>query len=308
VRAAQYDRYGGPEVLTEREVSDPDVSRGRALVRVEATSLNQIDLTVREGGIRILTGWSFPKGTGLDFIGTIDAVGEGWTGPAVGTRVWGFKPNFPNGRTLAAAELYKVKAGWLAPAPDGPAELGSLPLVGTEAQRCLEALKVGEGSTILVRGAAGGVGAAAVQLAVARGAHVTALASASDLEFVRALGAETVLDYRTVAPPTIKERFDAVLDVVGTDVFAWHRLLNRTGRYATSANSATVAIILSTVFGPKRVRAVFAMPSTEELAALTAAVSAGSLTPQVGAAFPLAQIADAHRAVGTTRGKVLVTI
>jgi NADPH:quinone reductase-like Zn-dependent oxidoreductase len=308
VRAAQYDRYGGPDVLTQREVPAPGVTRGRALVRVEATSLNQIDLDVRAGSARIATGWSFPKGTGLDFVGTIDSVGAGWAGPAIGTRVWGFKPNLPNGRTLAAAELYEVKAGWLAPAPDGSADLGSLPLVGTAAQRGLQALKIRTGSTLLVRGAAGGVGAAAVQLAAARGAHVTALASERDLEFVRALGAETVLDYRAVTPAAITERFDGVLDLVGKDVFAWRGLMNRSGRFATPAASATGAIILSVLFGSKRVRAIFAMPRTAELAALTEAVNAGHLTPQVGATFPLARIADAHRAVEDTRGKVLVTI
>lgn len=308
MRAAQYDRYGGAEVLTEREVPDPHVSSGRALVRVEATSLNQIDLDVRAGTLRIATGWQFPKGTGLDFIGTIDSVGDGWTGPAVGTRVWGFKPNLPDGRTLAAAELYEVKPGWLAPAPEGPAELGSLPLVGTTAYRSLQTLRVGAGSTLLVRGAAGGVGSAAVQLAAARGALVTAVTSARDLEYVRALGAETVLDYRAVTPATITERFDGVLDLFGKDVWAWRRLRNRYGRFATPAASATAAIILSLPLGPKRVRPIFASPRIGELEAIAAAVSSGSLTPQVGAAFPLARIAEAHRAVGTVRGKVLVTI
>jgi NADPH:quinone reductase-like Zn-dependent oxidoreductase len=308
MRAAQYDRYGGPEVLSEREVPDPEARRGRALVRVEATSLNQIDLDVRAGSIRIFTGWSFPKGTGLDFIGTIESVGDGWSGPDVGTRVWGFKPNLPNGRTLAAAELYEVKSGWLAPAPEGPVELGSLPLVGTAAYRCLQALKIGTGFTLLIRGAAGGVGAAAVQLAAARGAHVTALASAGDLEFVRALGAEAALDYRDATPATITERFDGVIDLVGKDVFAWRRLLNRHGRYATTASSATGAIILTSVLGPKRVQAVFAIPRREQFDALTAAVSGGRLKPHVGATFPLARIADAHRALGDTHGKVLVTI
>lgn len=307
MRAAQYDRYGGPDVLAEREVADPVVGRRRALVRVRASSLNQIDLDVRAGSLRIATGWRFPKGTGLDFFGTIDSVGEGWTGPATGTRVWGFKPNLPVGRTLAAAELYEVKAAWLAPAPDGPADLGALPVVGTTAYRSLQALDVRDGSTLLVRGAAGGVGAAAVQLAAARGAQVTALASVHDLEFVRELGAATVLDYRTVTPADITERFDGVLDLVGKDVFAWRRLLKHHGRYATPAASASGAIILSFLFGP-RVRAIFAMPRREELDALTGAVSAGWLKPQVGAAFPLTRIADAHRAVGASRGKVLVTI
>ena len=299
MRAAQYDRYGGPDVLAEREVPDPDVGRApRPRAGRSASSLNQIDLDVRAGSLRIATGWWFPKGTGLDFFGTIDSVGAGWTGPAIGTRVWGFKPNLPVGRTLAAAELYEVKAGWLAPAPDGPADLGSLPLVGTTAYRGLQALDIRDGSTLLVRGAAGGVGAAAVQLAAARGAHVTALASERDLEFVRGLGAATVLDYRAVTPADITERFDGVLDLVGKDVFAWRRLLNRRGRFATPAASATGAIILSV-----RLRTAESAPSSpcrgrDELDALTAAVSAGRLKPQVGATFPLARIADAHRAVG----------
>jgi NADPH:quinone reductase-like Zn-dependent oxidoreductase len=84
--------------------------------------------------------------------------------------------------------------------------------------------------------------------------------------------------------------------------------VNRHGRFVTPAASATGAMILSLPFEPRRVRAIFASPRREELEALTAAVNSGSLTPQVGAAFPLAQIADAHRAVGATRGKVLVTI
>lgn len=76
MRAAQYDRYGGPEVLAERDVPAPEVSRDRALVRVQSSSLNQIDLDVRAGSLRFATGWSFPKGTGLDFFGTIDSVGD----------------------------------------------------------------------------------------------------------------------------------------------------------------------------------------------------------------------------------------
>jgi NADPH:quinone reductase-like Zn-dependent oxidoreductase len=308
VRAAQYDRYGGPEVLAERNVPDPVARRGRAIVRVQSTSVNQVDLGVRAGKLRIATGWWFPKGTGLDVLGTVDSVGEGWTGPALGTRVWGFKPNLPDGRTLAAAELYEVRAGWIAPAPEGSSDLGSLPVVGTTAFRSLETLGIRRGSTLLIRGAAGGVGAAAVQLAASRGAHVTALVSARDHDFVRSLGAETVLDYRAATPTTITERFDGVLDLVGQDIFAWRRLVNQHGRYASSATSATGAIILSSLLGPKRVRPIIASPRKAELDAIAEAVAAGALKPQVGAAFPLARIADAHRAIGATRGKVLVTI
>lgn len=308
MRAAQYDQYGGPEVLTERKVPDPIVARGRALIRMEATSVNVVDLAVRAGKLQIATGWSFPKGTGLDVLGTVETVGEGWTGPAVGTRVWGFKPNLPNGRTLAAAELYEVQPGWIAPAPSGGPELGSLPLVGSAAYRAMETLGVRKGATVFIRGAAGGIGAAAIQLAVQRGAHVTALAAQRDLDYVRALGAEVALDYRDVGPADIKERFDGVLDLVGEDVLAWRRLMNQHGRFASTATSASAAIVVSALFGPKRIRPVIASPRADELDALADAVTNGALTPQVGAAFPLSRIADAHRAVGATRGKVLVAI
>ncbi len=308
MRAAQYDRYGGPEVLSERKVPDPEPGSGRALVRMESTSVNQVDIGVREGKLRVATGWWFPKGTGLDVLGTIDVVGDGWAGPPPGTRVWGFKPNLPTGRTLTAAELYEVRPGWVSTAPDGGIELGALPLVGSAALRGLESLGVRKGSTVLIRGAAGAVGAAATQLAVGRGAHVTALVAARDLDYARELGAETALDYREVKPDSISERFDAVFDTVGSDVFAWRRLMNRQGRFATTATSATAAIIVSSLLGPRRIRPIIASPRAAELDAVAAAVSAGILKPQVGATFALARIADAHRAVGNTRGKVLVSI
>jgi NADPH:quinone reductase-like Zn-dependent oxidoreductase len=308
VRAALYDRYGGPEVLAERETADPVARRGHAIVRMESTSVNAVDLAVRAGKLQIATGWSFPKGTGLDVLGTVESVGDGWAGPAIGTRVWGFKPNLPNGRSLAAAERYEVHAGWISAAPAGGPELGSLPLAGSAAYRGLNVLGVVADVAVLIRGAAGGVGAAAVQLAVARGARVTGLAAAKDLDYLRSLGAEQALDYRSATPDTIRERFDAVFDVVGKDVFAWRRLMNGSGRFATTATSASGAIIVSSLLGPKRIRPVIASPRREELDALSAAVSGGQLAPQVGATFPLARIADAHRAVPETRGKVLVTI
>jgi NADPH:quinone reductase-like Zn-dependent oxidoreductase len=275
---------------------------------MESTSINQIDLNVRAGKVRIATGWWFPKGTGLDVLGTVDSVGDGWAGPPVGSRVWGFKPNLPDGRTLTAAELFEVRPSWIALAPRGGTDLGSLPVVGTTAYRALETLGIRRGSTLLIRGAAGGVGAAAVQLAAGRGAHVTALASARDAAFVASLGAETVLDYRAVDPAGIPDRFDGVLDLVGQGVFQWRGLINRHGRYATPATSASGAIIVSSLLGPGRVRPIIASPRRDELDAVASAVASGILTPQVGATFPLAGIADAHRAVGATRGKVLVTV
>ena len=305
MRAAQYSRYGGPDVLGVAEVAVPTPDAGRAVVRVEGTSVNQLDKAARSGQLRLALGWRFPKGTGLDVLGTVDSVGRGWSGPPVGTRVWGFKPNLPSGRTLAAAEYWQVAPGWIAEAPDGDADLAALPLVGATVLGAFDRLALRSGRRLLVRGAAGGVGSVAVALGKHLGAHVTAVCSARDTEFVRELGADEVVD-RDTAPADIDARFDAILDVVGTGLFAWRRLLTPSGRMLTTATSGAAAIIGSVVFGPRRIRTIIVSPDPAILGRLAAAVTAGGLAPIVGARFPLDAIAEAHAA--SVRGKVVVTV
>ncbi|MEP6478690.1 MAG: NAD(P)-dependent alcohol dehydrogenase [Rhodoglobus sp.] len=311
MRAAQYDKYGPPEVLHEGTAEKPVAGEGDVLVKVHGSSVNVVELRVRAGALRIATGFGFPKGIGLDFAGEVEAVGDGVAEFAAGDRVWGFLPGLPHGRSAAAAEYLVTRASHLSKAPKGDlVELAALPLVGETALLALREhghLKAGD--RLLVRGASGGVGTVAVQLGKAMGAHVTALVGAKNLQFIRDLGADAALDYRTHDANQLGT-FDLILDLNGSRLSTYRRRLTRHGRMVTTSASAIPYILFSTIFGPKRVRAFSAAPRAQLLADLAGYVESGSLKPIVDSVHPLAKIADAHRSLekGDGRGKRVVRV
>jgi NADPH:quinone reductase-like Zn-dependent oxidoreductase len=309
MRVVRYDSYGGPDVLHVADVPRPSVARGKALVRVAATSVNPVDAKVRAGAVKFGTGWWFPKGTGLDFLGEVVEIGPGYSGPQVGETVWGFLGGLPDGRKLAAAEFINAKVLSAAPTTVG-VDAAALPLVGSVALSVVTKMgKLREGERFLVRGAAGGVGTSVIQLARSVGAHITALASEGDLDFVRSLGADVALDYRSTKPAEL-EPFDVILDLVGVDMRSWRRLLAKRGRFITTATKGVGYTLVTQVYGSRRIRPVVGWPSARVLNELAAKVDGGELKPVVGATFPLERIADAHRALDdkSVRGKVLVTV
>ncbi|MFD5318756.1 NAD(P)-dependent alcohol dehydrogenase [Streptomyces sp. NPDC127098] len=315
MRAALYDRFGGPEVLYVGRVPRPEPKAGEALVRVRAVSVNGGEAFVRSGRFSVLTGRGFPKRVGLDLAGEVAALGAGTAGLAVGDRVWGVL-----GRTSgfgSAAEYVAVPADRLGRVPDGldlvPA--AALP-VGTTALTALrDKARLRPGESLLVRGAAGGVGHVAVQLGRALGAEVTGLARAANLDFVRELGARHAVDHRAVRPPELG-RFDVVLDTVGTELATYRRLLNPGGRMVTVAldhrRPATTlgAIAASAVHGRARIRFFSGDPRRPLLDDLARHVTEGTLRPMVDTVFPLTEIAAAHRALtdGGVRGKYVVRV
>ncbi len=314
MRAAQFETYGPPEVLRIHEVTRPEPETGAVLVEVHACSVNPYDTVVRSGKLRFLPGFRLPLGTGLDFAGRVSATGSQVTDFAVGDRVWGTVPVTGRHKTGAAAEYVSVPAERLArcPATLDDVQAAALAVVGTTALIALsEKVRLKRGERILIRGAAGGVGAAAVQLAHAMGAQVTALASSRDAEFVSGLGADTVFDYTSVRPEDLPA-FDVIFDAAGTSLGRFRRRLAVGGRMVTvnfGSLAALFTIGLSTVFGRKRVRTFSADPKRRELEAIAQYVQSGSLQPNVGRVFALDQIVAAHTAVETrsSRGKVVLT-
>ncbi|WP_097866159.1 NAD(P)-dependent alcohol dehydrogenase [Streptomyces sp. rh34] len=314
MRAALYDSYGPPEVLYEGRVRVPVRGPGDVLVRVHAASVNGGELHGRAGKVRLVTGRRFPQRTGLDFAGEVAEVDASDTGLRAGDRVWGLL-----GRTFgSAAEYVSVRPRQIAYAPENVTLTESVSLLagGTTSLTALrDKARLRAGERLLVRGASGGVGSVAVQLGKALGAHVTGLASAKNLGFVRDLGADEALDHRAT-PLAGLDRYDVILDTVGTEHRALQKRLTADGRLVSIAFDidrpvrSIGYIVGSAVQGGRRVRFFSGNPKHDLLAELAAYVERGDLRPVVDTVHPLAEIAAAHRALeaGGVRGKHVIHV
>ncbi|MFG2531519.1 NAD(P)-dependent alcohol dehydrogenase [Streptomyces sp. NPDC048516] len=314
MKAAQITGYGAPDVLKVNDVDRPAPGAGEVLVSVEASSVNGLDTIVRAGGLRIVSGRRFPIGVGLDFAGVVAATGADVPQYKAGDRVWGTVPPLKRNALGGAAEYVVVAAGRIGPAPAdlSPVEAASLVVAGTTALAALrDTLHLTSGERLLVRGAAGGVGTAAVQLAQAMGGHVTALSRGRHAGALRELGADEVFDYGTTTPDRIGP-FDVILDTVGSELNSYRSRLTRHGRMATIALSASsmAAIAASSVHGARRIRTLSSNPETAVLRDLAGYVTSGALRPVVDSVYPLADIASAHQAFerGGVVGKQVVAV
>ncbi|UFU06349.1 NAD(P)-dependent alcohol dehydrogenase [Ruania halotolerans] len=318
MRAVLFNRYGGPDELYVATLPVPEVQAGGVLVQVDATSVNGADLLLRSGKLGLLTGRRFPKQLGIDFVGTLVAADTGANlgGLSIGERVWGTVDERGGARSLA--EFVSVPAMQIAQAPDSltPEEAVTLLAGGTTVHTGLvEKVRVQRGQRVLVRGAAGGVGSVAVQFAKARAAHVTALAGASSMEFVRELGADVVHDYRTTPCQSLGV-YDVIFDAHGSDLLAFRRLLAPGGRMVSIAFDknaparSLLGIAASTVFGARRIRFFRGKPTRRDFQRLTAQVERGEIQPVLDRAFPLSGSAHAHAALEGhgIRGKVVISL
>lgn len=313
MRAVQYDRFGPPEVLRVTEVPEPRPGPGEVLVEVHGASVDAGETAFRAGRMRWISRAAFPRGIGGDFAGRVVAVGPGVRGRKAGDEVWGVMPHFTFG---AIADYVAVPEARLAAAPGNLSllEAAALPASGTTALTALtDKARLAPGERLLVRGATGGVGSVAVQLGKALGAHVTALAGARNLDWIKELGADVALDYRTTRPEDLG-RFDVVVDVVGTDLGAYQARLDRRGRMIALAfdqDRIAVSMLgtgLRAALRPRRVKLFSNNPSAERMAELTRSAERGDVRPVVHAVLPMDDIAEAHRGLeaGGVRGKYVV--
>lgn len=315
MRAVQFFEYGGPEKLQIVDVMTPRPAARQVLVQLAATSVNPMDTETRFGRLKVLSGRRFPQGIGIDIAGVVELVGAEVTGFVPGDRVWGVKAGFFSRTTGAAAEFMAIDASLLGrmPANIDIVEAAALPAVGVTAITAVrDQGRVTAGSRVLVRGAAGGVGSAAVQYAHSLGAHVTALASKSNMQLVRDLGADAVLDRRLTRVEDLGS-FDAIIDTVGSDLLQYRQHLSEHGRMVTIAFSSVrsiAAIAFSAIYGRKRIRTFGGQPPRGLIADLTNAVEAGAMRPVIQEVHPIEKIADAHRALeaGGVRGKHVIRI
>lgn len=327
MRAMAQDRYGPPTaVLALREMPVPVPGDGQVLVRVRAVGLNPADLfltTARPAFMRLIMGLRRPRTPvrGQDVAGVVEAVGPGVTSVAPGDEVFG-EANVGKG-TGTLAELAVVAAQGLAPKPAGLSweQAGAIPMVGLTALHAMRAADVGAGTRVLVNGASGGVGHLAVQLAAARGAHVTAVCSARNAEMLRGLGADRVIDYATQDFTRGGEQWDVILDNVANHRLRdLRRALTRNGVLLTNNGSRGGRLlgplprlargVLYGLVVRQRVRPFQFEPATADLVELKDLVDGGEVTVVVERSYPLEQAGAALEriATGHVAGKVVVTV
>ena len=299
--------FGGPEVLHVVESDRPAPRFGEILIRVHAVSLNPVDVVVRSGAFALLG--EPPFSVGWDVSGVVEAVGPG-ARFAPGDEVYGM-PGFPY-TEVGYAEYVTSPSRQVArkPAALGHPQAAALPLAGLTAwQGLVQAAGVQPGQRVLVTRAAGGVGHLAVQIAKARGAHVTALAGASKLEFVRSLGADEVVDRRDAEATAALADFDVVLDS-NADGERSIGLLRPGGTLISLTQHGDTALAEAVRSAGRRFAGISVEPDYASLEALAGLVDAGQLVPHVSALFPLADVAKAHALLedGDTIGKIVLTL
>jgi NADPH:quinone reductase-like Zn-dependent oxidoreductase len=319
MKAAVATRFGPPEVVHIRDVPKPAPAAGEVLVRVYATTVNRTDCGFRTAHpwfIRPITGLTKPKRTilGNEFAGTVEAVGQDVTRFAVGDRVFGFDGT----RFGAHAEYLTIgQDAALAVMPDGHGFAAMAP--ATEgahyALAYIRAAGVDAASTVLVYGATGAIGSAAVQLVKALGARVTAVSSSEHLDLVTRLGADRVIDRTTTDFTADTQRYDLVFDAVGKCSFTQCRpLLKPRGIWASTdlgPLSQNPLLVLATRFSPGR-RVLQPIPKIDQhtVEYLKRLIQTRQFTPVIDRSYPLERIVEAYRYVETQQkiGNVVITI
>lgn len=319
MRAVVQDRYGPPSVLQIEEVPKPVPGDDQVLIRVRASTVTQTDAHLRGAYPwmwRLFFGLRRPRirTLGVEFAGEVDAVGAAVTEFKVGDRVFGGPRGF-------GAHAEYVCLSDTAPITQMPAgmsfeEAAAVPDGTSEALGSLRSAEVGEGTRLVIYGASGSLGTAAVQIAKHFGAHVTAVCNTKNVEFVRGLGADEVIDYTKEDFTKNGQQYDAIIDAVGKYAYYWgRRALKPGGTYVETDLGPhklhTVLMwVLTRWFGARKLRFAGGWRNKPDLLFAKSLIEAGEYRPVIDRRYPLEQVAEAHAYVETWQktGNVVLTV
>jgi NADPH:quinone reductase-like Zn-dependent oxidoreductase len=327
MKAIVQDRYGSPDVLQLKQIDPPAPADNEVLVRVHAAALNAYDWHVMRGDpylARLSFGLARPKRKirGRDFAGRVEAVGRDVTRLRAGDEVYGDLAA-ANG---AFAEYACLPDKLVEPKPANLtfAQAAAIPLAANTALICLrDGARVQAGQHVLINGASGGVGTFAVQIAKAFGAEVTGVCSTRNVDLIRSIGADHVIDYTRDDFTRAATRYHVVLDLVGNRSLSdCRRVLTPTGTLVLSGGGESNG---GSLFGPlgllmrgravapfvrHRLVAPMAAPGRETLAALRSLAESGKITPIIDRTYPLSDVPEAIRYLETehARAKVVITV
>ncbi|MBE9186107.1 NAD(P)-dependent alcohol dehydrogenase, partial [Microcoleus sp. LEGE 07076] len=284
MKAVVFDRYGSVDVLQYRELSKPIAKSNELLVRVRASSVNPVDWKIRQGHLQLLTGFNFPRTVGSDISGVVVEVGRDVTKFQPGDEVYTFL-NPLNGGACAEYAAVPESSATFKPKNITHAEAAAVPIAGLTALQALRDLgEIQAAKKVLINGASGGVGTFAVQIAKAMNAEVTAVCSANNREFVKGLGADFVLDYAEIDFTKQPEKYDIILDAVGTKTFAeCENVLQSEGIYISTLPSFdNLAPMLTSWFlSGKKAKLIVANASPGDLGFLRELIESDRVEPIV---------------------------
>ena len=313
MKAIVYRKYGSPDVLGLQERDKPTVRDKDVRIRVRAASVNASDwhlLTATPWVTRLFAGLLKPKRKilGVDVAGQVDAVGSQVTRYQPGDAVFGTSDD-----AGAFAEFMRVPEDLVVhkPANVTDEEAAAAPAAALTALKGLrDKGRVQPGQKVLINGAAGGVGTFAVQIATLFGAEVTGVCSTRNLDLVRSIGADHVIDYSQEDFAENDRRYDVVFDLVGNRSLAdCRRILRPQGMYVAAAG-APARLLWITMTGGKRMVTMLSQPNQEGLRCIQKLLETGELKSVIDRRYPLHEVPDALRYLGEghARGKIVITV
>ena len=322
MKAIFHERFGGPEVLALSDVERPKLEDDRVIVRVRAASMNPYDWHMIRRlpyVARASAGLRSPKHPvpGADFAGVVEEVGANVTGFAPGDRVFGSGPG-------AFAEYVAARGRSIAGKPDNITfeQAAAVPMAGlTALQGIRDRGRLRAGEKVLVNGASGGVGTFAVQIAKAMGAVVTGVCSGRNVDMVRSIGADHVIDYTDEDFTHSGIRYDLIFDVVSTQrLSAIRKSVSDTGRYVTAGAvemgnwigpfSHLARVKLGSIMGKPTMMSMLTKGSPDDLGVLRDFLASGEIVPVIDRSYPLAETPEAMAYLETmrARGKIVITL
>ncbi|OIK09293.1 NADP-dependent oxidoreductase [Bacillus sp. MUM 13] len=308
MKAIVIEQYGGKEQLKEAEMKKPEAGENEIIIKLEATSINPIDWKLREGYLKEMLPFEFPIILGWDAAGTVDSIGSGVTDFKPGDRVFA-RPATTNRGTYA--EYAAVDDILAAKIPDNVSfeEAASIPLAGLTAYQALfDFGEVKEGDKVLIHAGAGGVGSLAVQLAKNAGTYVATTAGTQNVEFMKSLGADEVIDYKKQDFDKILHDYDFVLDSMGGEIQEKSFSVLKEGGKMPSLVSEPDKELAE----KKKIKAasIWLNPNGQQLEELAKLMEEGKLKAIIGETFPLSAegIRSAHEKSEShhAKGKIVI--
>jgi NADPH:quinone reductase-like Zn-dependent oxidoreductase len=306
MKAIRVHAYGGPEQLTYEEAPAPKAESGKVLVRIHTASVNPIDFKLASGTMRQFMPINFPWIPGGDFSGVVEEVGPGVSGLKKGDAVYGDSPGGG-----AYAEFYAAPAAVVAAKPRqlSDVEAASVPLAAQTAwQGLFDNGHLERGETVLIHGGAGGVGTFAVQFAHWKGAKVLATGSSNNVDYLRSLGADQVIDYKAAPFESVAKNVDLVLDLIGGETQRRSfGVLKPGGRLIATAQPPAEEEAAKHKVQAKMMQM---QASATLLSRMGELFDSGAIKTTVAATYPLAQAREAWTAImsGHTRGKIVLEV